>query len=444
MIGDLKNGTVIEIDDINKTENKIKKWYRLDNAAKIYPATATSVWAAVFRVSVTFKDEIDMEKLQIALERTAKRAPAIAARVRKGFFWYYMEPLDKKPVLQPDVQNPCMKMSADENEGFNFRVRVYGKRVALEVYHALADGTGAFIFLKTLAAEYLKQKGINIPEYNGILNCDDQPEPEEMEDGHNKFSQFRINEKRTDKRAYYLKGTKEPFDEVHITTGILPCDQVKKRAREKKLTITEYLAGIYCYVLYKIQEDENPRRKRPVIISLPVNLRPYYNSKTMRNFAYFINAGINPNYGDFTQDEIFEEIHYFFKHSLNEKYLNAKISKNVSAERNPILRIVPRSIKDVAMNFTYKFVGDSRNTSTLSNLGLADIPGEMNDHIDRFDFMLGRSRFTNVNCAVVGFQNKLVINFTRGIKEPYVERAFFRELVKRGIPVEIESNQEVE
>jgi len=426
------------------SNNTVKKWYRLDNAAKIYPATATSTWEAIFRISVTFKDEIDHEKLQIALERTSKRMPSIAARVRKGFFWYYLEQSDRKPILQQDVQNPCMKMSEDENEGYNFRVRVYGKRVSLEVYHALGDGGGGFTFMKTMCAEYLGLKGTEIPPYKGILNCDEPPKPEEMEDGHNKFSKFRINEKRADKRAYVIKGTREPIDVVHIVSGTMPADMIAKKAKEKGLTVTEYLAGILCYIIYKVQADENPRKKRPVIILLPVDLRAFYETQTMRNFTYFLLAGIDPNYGEFTQDEIFNEIRCFMRKNLNEKYLNAKISKNVKAERVPVLRVVPLFLKNIAMRITYEFAGDSRNSMTISNMGRVDMPKEMAEHIDKVDFFLSRSRFTNVNCTVGSFNNNMVINFTRAIKEPYIERAFFRELVNQGIPVTIESNREYE
>ena len=422
-------------------EGGIKKWYRLDNAAKIYPATKTSVWAAIFRISVTFKSEIDLESLQTALERTAKRMPLIAAKIRRGMFWYYLEPSDKVPKLQEDVQNPCMKMSKEENDGFSFRVRVYNKRVSLEVYHALADGFGGFAFMKTMCAEYLRIKGYEVPYTRDILNCSESPRPEELEDGHNKFSKFRINEKRMDKKAYYVKGTKENFDVINIISGSVPCDILLQKAKEKKLSATEYLAGILCNIIYKIQEDENPKRKRPVMILLPVNLRAFYPSDSMRNFTYFVLAGIDPNYGEFTQEEIFSEIHHSTRRALNEKYLNAKISKNVSIERNPMLRIVPLFIKKIAMRITYMFVGENRSSTTISNMGKVDLPKEMEAHIDKVDFYLSRSRFTNINCAMGSYGDKMIINFTRAIKEPYVERAFFRELVKQGIPVVIESNR---
>lgn len=93
------------------------------------------------------------------------------------------------------------------------------------------------------------------------------------------------------------------------------------------------------------------------------------------------------------------------------------------------------------MAMVYRYVGDSRFTSTLSNLGAVEVPDEMAPHVEKFDFILGPSLTNNVNCAVVSYKNKLVINFTRKIKESYVERDFFRFLIKMGIPVFIESNQ---
>ena len=45
-----------------------KEWFRLDNAAKIYPAAKSSGWNAVFRMSAVMKEKVDGEKLQLALK----------------------------------------------------------------------------------------------------------------------------------------------------------------------------------------------------------------------------------------------------------------------------------------------------------------------------------------------------------------------------------------
>ena len=68
-----------------------KKWYKLDNAAKIYPASMSKKWTALFRVSATLNEKIDPVFLQDALERTAERFPGLSLKLKRGFFWYYLE-----------------------------------------------------------------------------------------------------------------------------------------------------------------------------------------------------------------------------------------------------------------------------------------------------------------------------------------------------------------
>ena len=45
-----------------------KQWYRLDNAALIFPAVMRKNWNNVFRVSVTLKEPVDPELLSRAAE----------------------------------------------------------------------------------------------------------------------------------------------------------------------------------------------------------------------------------------------------------------------------------------------------------------------------------------------------------------------------------------
>ena len=63
---------------------------RLDNAAKIYPAARNQNWSNTFRLSATLTEDVDTAVLQQALEVTVPRFPSIAARLRRGLFWYYL------------------------------------------------------------------------------------------------------------------------------------------------------------------------------------------------------------------------------------------------------------------------------------------------------------------------------------------------------------------
>ena len=63
--------------------------------------------------------------------------------------------------------------------------------------------------------------------------------------------------------------------------------------------------------------------------------------------------------------------------------------------------------------------------ASLSNIGAVELPAEMEKHITRFDFVLGRSRKANVNCGVVGYRGKIVITLSSSAEEQRVEDEFF-------------------
>ncbi|MDF2685643.1 MAG: hypothetical protein K0S55_824 [Clostridia bacterium] len=431
-----------KINDIDNGNHESKNWYRLDNAAKLYPSIKSRRWNALFRVSVTLKEKIEPDYLQKALEITLPRFPNFRFRIRRGLFWYYFEERFNIPKIENDVRNPCICIDLKDRNNFLFRLRWYEKRIALEVFHAITDGTGAMAFLKTLTSEYLKLKGVSIPYTNGILDCSEKASKEELEDSYKHYCKMKVFRARKDNRAYNLHGTVEDDKVVNITTGTLPLSIVLEKAKKYKVSLTEYITAVYIYALNNVQLQFSLNKKLfPVKIAIPVNMRNYYPSKTLRNFILFINPGIDPNYGEYTFEEILNQVHHFMRYELNEKSLNAQMSKNLSSEKNPLIRIFPLFLKNFAVSQIYNHVGESRYTSTLSNLGLITIPDEMKNHVERFDFILGRSLQNSISCAICTFGDKLSINFSRRIRESYVEKNFFTFLVKNGIPVFIESNQ---
>ena len=74
-----------------------KKWYRLDNAALIFPAIIRRNWNNVFRVSATLTEPVDPDTLNRAIAELLPRFPTCFVRLRTGFFWYYLETITKTP-----------------------------------------------------------------------------------------------------------------------------------------------------------------------------------------------------------------------------------------------------------------------------------------------------------------------------------------------------------
>jgi hypothetical protein len=60
-------------------------WYRLDNAAKFYPAMVSRRNSCVFRFAINLKEEVDPYVLQRALlDMRSRFPPRCSVRVRHG------------------------------------------------------------------------------------------------------------------------------------------------------------------------------------------------------------------------------------------------------------------------------------------------------------------------------------------------------------------------
>ena len=68
------------------------KWYRLDNAGILYSALQKEEYSAIYRFSALMERDVDPAALQRAIDRCMPRFPSFAVRIRKGAFWYYLEP----------------------------------------------------------------------------------------------------------------------------------------------------------------------------------------------------------------------------------------------------------------------------------------------------------------------------------------------------------------
>lgn len=417
-------------------------WLKLDNAANIYPAARNRSWTNIFRLSVTFCDEIDPQILQNSLDRVVLRFPSLAARVRAGLFWYYIEQIPKAPEVLNEGEVTFTRMTFRDIKRCAFRVLYYKKRMSVEIFHSMTDGNGGLTFVKTLAAEYVRERyGENVPCDNGILDLDKDPDPSELEDSFNKYVSP-VNPGWSEPDAYQLKGTREEDGFNHIVSGTLNSSEIVALAKSYGVTVTTFLAAVMMKSIYDIQNERVPNKKKQknVKVLIPVNLRKLLPSNTMRNFAQYITPGIDPRLGEYTLEEIIKVVHHKMGLDLNAKTMSAKFTPNVRSAQSKLLRIMPLCIKNLAMKIVYTAVGERKTSICLSNLGVITLPPEMERHISRFDFVLGIQAASNCICGVLSHKDKLYINFTRRIAESDLERNFFTTLRKLGAHVYIESN----
>ena len=426
-----------------KKSTKKLHWVRLDNAAKIYPAARRKNWSSVFRHSVTLFEEVDKGVLKSALDITVKRFPSIAARLRKGVFWYYLQQVETAPEIREEYSYPLTYMSKTEMRKCAFRVIVFHNRIAVEFFHSLTDGSGALIFLKSLVAEYLEQKyNIDIPFEKGVLDRKAPPRQEELEDCFPKYA-GKVPASRRDTNAWHMYG--EPLSEgfLGLTCFSLPVKDALEVAHKHNVTLTVFMSAVMMQALLNLQKEKTPNIKRQKLIKLmiPVNLRYLFPSNTLRNFAMYTIPEIDPRLGEYTFDEICNIIKHKMGLEVTAKHMSCVIATNVNDEKNPLVRLIPLPIKNAVMKAVFDSVGEKKSCLSLSNIGRVEVPEIMSKYIKRFDFILGAQASAPYNCGMLSYGDTIYINFIRNIKDAELEKYFFAVLKKFGLSTTVESNQ---
>ncbi len=418
------------------------RWMALDNAAKIFPAARTRSWSNVFRMAATMTEPVDKDALRTALDVTVRRFPSIAVRVKPGFFWYYLEELPHAPEIMDEKPYPLARMPFDDIRKCAFRVIVYDKRIAVEFFHALTDGNGGLVFLKTLVAEYIYQKyGVKVPPENGVLDRLEEPDPAELEDSFFKYAgKHALSRKDSD--AYSIKGLREVDGFRTNTTFILDTEQVRALAKSQGVTVTAALTAALMLAVDRLQKEQvrDPAKHKPIKIFVPVNLRTIFPSKTLRNFILYTIPSIETKYGDYEYTELCQSVSHQMKLQITPRRMAAIIAANVSSEKNLLIRMAPLFIKDIVMKGVYSAVGERKSCFTFSNLGVSKMPEEFERYVDRLDFVLGTQRSQRYNTSLITYKGKMMFNITRNNDKPLLERHFYQVLRELGIHVIAQSN----
>ena len=422
-------------------EQKLR-WMRLDNAAKIYPAARRQNWSNVFRLSATLNEPVDRQVLQSALDVTMRRFPSIAARLRKGVFWYYLQQIPHVPPIREESSYPLTRMSRKETRECAFRVIVYEKRIAVEIFHSLTDGNGALVFLKSLLAEYLQQKhGIYVPAEHGVMGRLEEPSEEELEDSFQKHAGT-VSASRRESNAWHLSGTPEENGFLHLTCFQVPVAVALEKAHAYHVSLTAFLSAAMMLALQNMQQEQVPNQmnRKPIKVLIPVNLRRIFPSKTLRNFALYTTPEIDPRLGRYSFEEICKAVHHRMGLEINAKQMSMKIATNVGSERMLAVKIMPLFIKNAVMKAIFNSVGERKNCLSMSNLGAVKLPDVMMPYVERMDFILGIQATAHRNCGVIAFGDTLYINFIRDIREPDLEYHFHCVLRDLGLPVQVQTN----
>lgn len=412
-------------------------WDKLDNTANLFPVIATEDMTNVYRISVTLTEEVDRVLLQEALNRILPQFSVFRMRLRMGVFWYYFEENTRPaPIVREEYSHPGAYIDKSRNNHYMFRVTYYKCRINLEVFHALTDGAGGITFLKELIYQYLRLRYPDILKVDkdkissGIFLDKEDSYVKNFKKGHAKVYKS--------EKALTLNGERLPKGEMGVVHGYLPIDQLKAAGRQYGVTINQYLVGAFVYAVYKEYLKESPS-KVPIRCCVPVNLRPYYDSHTMKNFFAMVFATFKPEKESYTFSEVLQIVSEDLKEQITPENLNNIMSYNVSNEKNWILRAVPLVIKNFVMKQVYG--ASARATSaTVTNIGNIELKEPYRQYVEHFYTTLSMSKGQNMKGGICSYNGMLTFTFSSVLMDLSIQKCFFQTIAKDGVSIAIESN----
>ena len=427
----------VKKQEIKETSRRQLRWDKLDNTALIFPVIAGEGMTNTYRMSVELNEEVQPELLQKALDIVLPKFNVFNVRLRIGVFWYFFEENNKPaPRVKQEELFPCRYIQQNKNNSYLFSVSYYKCRINLEVFHVLTDGMGSITFLRELIYQYLR---LAHPELRGqgedklsditSLNAEDS---------------FEKNYKRKTKRGYtkgraYLiklkKLAKGEFGKMH---GYVNIPELKTVTKKYGVSINEYLVAVFAWATY-VQCLHKTPSKLPIRIAVPVNLRPYFNSNTTKNFFTMVSAEFHPKKEEYTFEEILDIIQKSLKSQMNKENLEEAFSVSVSNQKNRFLRIVPLVVKNLIMRIVYNRSALA-HTTTITNVGLVKLDPVYEPYVKMFRTFIAMSKGQSLKGAINSYQDTLVFTFSSIFSDTSIQKEFFRKIAEDGVTVQIETN----
>ena len=178
---------------------------------------------------------------------------------------------------------------------------------------------------------------------------------------------------------------------------------------------------------------------KPIRVAVPVNLRPYFDSDTTKNFFIMVSAEFAPKKESYTFEEIVNIIKESLHSQMDKEHLEDLFSYSVSNQMNVFLRPVPLFIKNLAMRAVYSKSAVA-NTSTITNIGNIKVDEKYQPYIEQFHAFIAMSKGQSLKGTICSYGDTLAFTFSSIFAEATVQKAFFRKIAEDGVDVSIETN----
>lgn len=428
-----------------------RPWLRLDNAAKIFPPNSGKQDTNVFRFACELTEPVHPEHLQYALDRTLEQFPFYRSVLRRGLFWHYFEQSNLPAVVSQEHRPVCARLYDPNVKSLLFDVSYFQNRINIEVFHALSDGTGGLDFFRHMICEYLlrchrreiEARG-QLPQESALPRVFDPSTQEDSFARHYPESGGKT-ERTPHIRAFQEDHIPMPEGRINLLDGHVSVRGLQACAKARGVSVTIYLAAALMIAYARSMNESDLRR--PVVLSIPVNLRNYFPSATARNFfsVIYVRHSFTPEelvdaregaaperlQGLFTR--LSESMRGQFARELTTEKLSSRMHNLGRLERIPLIRAIPLFIK----NFVLRIANDlaqKESSITLSNLGKVDLPPFCTPYVEGFTALTSTD---GSQICICSYKDRMSLAFTSIYAKQKLPMHFLRFLSSEGLEVSV-------
>ncbi len=416
--------------------SKQANWRRLDNSAKIFPIASSKKYSSVFRLSAVLKEKINKETLKKAVDKVLENLPSFKVKLKKGAFWYYFEDNNKEIIIEEEKDYPCKYIEPSTNNDYLFKVTYFENKINLDIFHSLTDGNSGIVFLREIVYTYIE---LAHPENFSKKLRLERKLSNNTEDDYLKNYDKKSKGGRGGKKAYALKGKILPLAAIGVTHVNINLKDLKEKAKEKGVTVTQYLTAVIIYAIYN-SNYKKYNGKRPIKVCIPVDLRKYFKSETVSNFFSYITVQADMNAKMLQSfDGMLKFVKQDFERMLTKEEISKTMSANVKLGNNAFIKSIPLFLKLIIVKLSYIEIR-KYTTTTFSNIGRIGIIGEYQKYIDKFLMLIAPETVEKIKCSSCSFENNLVFTFTSTLQSTEVEQEFCKKLKEEEIEISVEGN----
>ena len=287
-----------------------------------------------------------------------------------------------------ELDDKIYQLGTKETNGYMFRVVFKDNNIYIKLSHAIADARGALLFGLSLIYEYLKLMGISC-NLDGEIITNDTPIAQ------NEIDTFKIDDMYKYFNTEYENKTVMLWNAEEFSSLIhrLECTPV---------SLITAIIGNAIYNNYDVKDKK-------VLVSIPVDLRPFFQSKSQANFITGIKLNYKEEYSILPINEQVTKIKNNLQEQLNITNFKTKIFETEQFFKKIIYEQKNIDEKNLS-NKLENIMQSPDSTFMLSNIGIINIPKQMQSYLIYYECTTSNTTLSTIyTIMTIGNVGKLVI-----------------------------------